>query len=73
LIGAHRGDAGASGSSVAVASAPGTVNPADDDVLVADEMAVMLDDEPAKVEEKPAQPTPKGRRKKSVPPPLPRG
>jgi tetratricopeptide (TPR) repeat protein len=73
MVGAPKGDAVSAGSSGAVASAAGAVNPADDDVLVADDMAVMLDDEPAKVDEKPAQPVPKGRRKKSVPPPLPRG
>ena len=60
-------------SSPSVEASATPPNPVEDDVLVADEVAVMIDDEPVKVEEKPPQTSPKSRRKKSVPPPLPRG
>jgi tetratricopeptide (TPR) repeat protein len=63
----------ATSSSTAAAPVEGSSGPGEDDVLIADEMAVMIDEEPAKVEEKPPQPSPKSRRKKSMPPPLPRG
>ncbi|MGA2447581.1 MAG: hypothetical protein ABTD50_02770 [Polyangiaceae bacterium] len=61
-------------SSASTTPSPERIAPAAaDDVLIADEMAIMLDEEPIKVEEKPSQPHPKSRRKKSTPPPLPRG
>jgi tetratricopeptide (TPR) repeat protein len=70
---AIRPDDGATPSAAAVSPSSTPAIPGDDDVLVADEVAVMIEDEPVRLEEKPAQPSPRSRRKKSVPPPLPRG